>query len=318
MGYKKVLILSVAMSLVFMTIRNYGQISSTVLKVPQDYARIQDAITSASPGDTIQVSSGTYHEQLFIDKSLFLIGEDAGSTILDGNGGTNAVQANLTTVIIGGFTILNASNGVVLEHCYNSTIKENRIECFTRGIWLHYSNSNVVSDNYVSGSSWYGIVLCGGSSYNNLTGNTVENHFDGIDLTGTDNHIYHNNFVNNANETVMILSFPNSWNNTCEGNYWSDYNGTVFDNYGIGNTAYLIDGDNQDNYPLRSPYLIGDVNHDARVDMRDVSIVARLFGTKLGDEKWNPHADIDENGKIDMRDISIAASSFGEIWKNPM
>ena len=47
----------------------------------------------------------------------------------------------------------------------------------------------------------------------------------------------------------------NIWDNSSEGNYWSDYeerylNATEIDNSGIWNTSYVIDGNNQDNYPI--------------------------------------------------------------------
>jgi parallel beta-helix repeat protein len=288
-----------------------------VIRVPDDYPTIQEAIVNANPGDTVTVSSGTYNETLFIDKTLALLGEDRDTTIINGNGAEIVVQANLTSVTISGFTIINGAEGVVLESCSGSTVKENKIKCFRLGIWLHYSNSNTVSDNLVSTSGWCGIMLCGGSSENNVTRNTLKDNANGIGLTGTNNIIYHNNFIANQNQTQMYSSHRNIWNNSYEGNYWSDYNGTDFDRYGIGGTPYTMDADNQDNYPLKSPYMVGDINHDAKVSIMDISIIAKAFWTVPGDGRWNPHADIDENNQINIADISKAAKNFGKEWKNP-
>jgi hypothetical protein len=40
------------------------------------------------------------------------------------------------------------------------------------------------------------------------------------------------------------------------GNYWSDYHGTDGNNDSIGDTAYTIDSNNQDRYPLMMPYVV--------------------------------------------------------------
>jgi len=76
---------------------------------------------------------------------------------------------------------------------------------------------------------------------------------------------YHNNFVNNTQE--VSLATPNlnlTWDDgyPSGGNYWSDYNGTdkfsgPFQNEsgsdGIGDTPYVIDENNRDNYPFMQP-----------------------------------------------------------------
>jgi parallel beta-helix repeat protein len=77
-----------------------------------------------------------------------------------------------------------------------------------------------------------------------------------------DNKIYHNNFVNNADQVEPDSSpLYNAWDNgyPSGGNYWSDYNGSdlyhgsgqnLIGTDGIGDTAYSICNYNQDHYPL--------------------------------------------------------------------
>jgi parallel beta-helix repeat protein len=228
--------------------------SPDTIRVPQDYPTIQEAINQANPGDTIQVSSGTYHENLFINKTLTLLGEDRANTIINGSRCETVIQVNLTTVRINGFTIKGGSNGIVLEECNNSVIKENNVNCTSAGIWLLHSNNNTVSDNIVTDSCWFGIVLCGHSSNNTIILNTIRDNAQGFGVTGEDNLIIHNNFINNQNQTIIIESFHNSWNNTYEGNYWSNYNGTDANQDGIGDTPYPIDENNQDNHPLMGTF----------------------------------------------------------------
>jgi hypothetical protein len=106
---------------------------------------------------------------------------------------------------------------------------------------------------------------------------------------------------------------PNSsiWNNSCEGNYWSDYNGTDLDGDGIGDTPYIINSNNQDNYPLMHPYWnAADANHDLKVDGKDIAILCKAFDTKPGNPNWNPHADLNSDGKIDGKDIGLVAKYF--------
>jgi hypothetical protein len=50
---------------------------------------------------------------------------------------------------------------------------------------------------------------------------------------------------------------------------------------------------------------------DGRVDMRDVSMVARLFGVNFPNPKYNKDCDINGDGRIDMKDIAAVAKNFG-------
>jgi len=60
--------------------------------------------------------------------------------------------------------------------------------------------------------------------------------------------------------------------------------------------------------------LLGDLNSDNIVDMRDIAIVAQAFGETPEQPRWNPQADINKDDKIDIRDIAIVAKNFGKKY----
>lgn len=60
--------------------------------------------------------------------------------------------------------------------------------------------------------------------------------------------------------------------------------------------------------------LFGDLNGDRKIDMKDIAIVAKAFGTYPGDLRWNNFADLNNDLKVDMKDVAIIAKNFGKIW----
>jgi branched-chain amino acid transport system substrate-binding protein len=63
--------------------------------------------------------------------------------------------------------------------------------------------------------------------------------------------------------------------------------------------------------------LLEDVNYDGKVDMRDIGITARAFGSYPGHPRWEKEADINFDNKVDMRDIGGTASKFGTTHPLP-
>jgi hypothetical protein len=59
--------------------------------------------------------------------------------------------------------------------------------------------------------------------------------------------------------------------------------------------------------------LTGDLDHNGKIDMKDIATVAKAFSTKPGDTNWNPAADLNLDGKVDMKDVAIVAKAFGII-----
>jgi hypothetical protein len=66
---------------------------------------------------------------------------------------------------------------------------------------------------------------------------------------------------------------------------------------------------NPQNTTAQTPW--ADVTGDGKVDGRDITIVAKAFGTGPGMPRWNWRCDLNLDGKVDGRDITICAKSFG-------
>ncbi len=68
--------------------------------------------------------------------------------------------------------------------------------------------------------------------------------------------------------------------------------------------------------------MVGDINGDGKVDIKDIASIAKCFGTVLGDEGYDPAMDITglqalvPDGKIDIRDVATAAKNFGMTHAN--
>ncbi len=160
----------------------------------------------------------------------------------------------------------------------NNTVSLNSITNHICGVGLNaWSSSNTISRNNITDNMDYGVSLSK-SSYGIITGNTIINSSCGIRLYDSlDNHIHHNNFINNTQQVYFyIYIHANFWDDgyPSGGNYWSDYKGA--DLYGgpyqnetgsdgIGDEPYVIDEDNQDNYPLMNPYTRAPLAHDVAI-----------------------------------------------------
>lgn len=222
------------------------------------YQNITSGLAQAVAGDVIYVYEGTYFEQLLIDKPISLCGEDEYYTVIDGNNTANVIRVTANNVNITHFTIRNSLSvfgfsGIRLDHSNGNNISYNIITRNYEGIWLENSNSNTFIDNYVSNSG-EGIYAVS-SSNNILMNNMISNNEFGIVLRESSNNtVFHNSFLNNTWHSVSTINSINSWDNSIEGNYWSDYKGADDDHDAIGDTPYIINENNQDNHPTMGAF----------------------------------------------------------------
>jgi parallel beta-helix repeat protein len=249
-----------------------------------------------------------------------------GNNISDCMDGIDLLSSSCDNVS-GNNVTANDYEGIYLSDSSNNSISRNNItanrDC---GIALFSSSNDTISENVIHGGGYWSTgVLLSETDNSIISGNSIaENNGYGVWLDSShDNVFYHNNFVNNTSQVHSINS-ENVWDNgyPSGGNYWSDYTGTdsfkgpyqnITGSDGIGDTPYVIDSFNRDNCPLINPWvrLRADINGDGKVDIIDILMCAKSFGSYPGDTRWNPDADMNQDGKIDIIDILIVAKHFG-------
>ena len=209
------------------------------------YQHIQDGIDNSQVYNTIFVKKGIYYENIFINKTITLQGEENHYTIIDGHGNRDVIYVGYPAngVTISGFTIRNAGkrhgngmfDGGIDLHSDENTIKNNIFtKNYIAGLILFGSSKNSIENNYIGDSNRSGIEFLSGR-FNQISNNTItnnpdygisvssmgnssknifscnnfENNRQGISVCHSDNTIIHNNFLNNY---VLHASCPfNIW-----------------------------------------------------------------------------------------------------------
>jgi parallel beta-helix repeat protein len=312
--------------------------NGTVIHVPLDFASIQAAVDNANSSDTIIISPGIYAENLIINKSLALIGEDRDTTIVNGLGGGDAISIKSDSVTITGLTVMsndtsimgnaifvdpvghhegiivndtklaNSYYGLSLAFCSYSLFSHNIINDNTVGIELVNSNNNVFSNNTISGNG-EGTALDYINSYNVFFGNTFSGNGEGaaIRQSSSENLFYHNNFLDQ-----ITIEFPasNNWTRNGEGNYWSSYEGQDFHSGqyqnetgsdGIADESYRMDENNVDDYPLMgafSEFAVAQQNGTYITDIISNSTISN-FTFETGRETGNKMITFSAKGQPD-------------------
>jgi nitrous oxidase accessory protein len=283
---------------------------SRTIVVPDDFVSIQEAIDNAIDGDTILVKEGTYHENVVLNKSLSLVGENVDTTIIDGNppeGYRIPIKVQCDNVSVSGFKLLYGYAGITVGEVKFCSISGNRIAGNQHGILLVGTSFSNVTENYFEQIRLSSAIQLSYSNYNLVAGNYIDNCTEGIQIwqystnntvtentitdcddvairlqyadnntiarndvsksgLGTSIYVANNNTITKNNYVNNIEQFPsgewewyaktfgyNGSQNIINQNYYSDYNGTDTNGDGIGDTSYLINDENQDDYPLMDP-----------------------------------------------------------------
>lgn len=129
-----------------------AQAEGAVIRVTAE--ELATAVTNAQPGDTIEVTGGTYTGSLEIDKPLTLIGVDW--PVLDGEDQGTVLKITAPGVTLRGFVIKNSgdsldqeNSGLAIEAA-DTLIENNRFEETLFGIYLRHAHNSTIRNNVIS------------------------------------------------------------------------------------------------------------------------------------------------------------------------
>jgi parallel beta-helix repeat protein len=291
--------------------------SDTVIKVIADYVNITGfkIINGASNGVYLNHSIGSTIKENIIDNFHYQI----STGICLENSNENTISNNLITenFLASKLTSSNANiflNNVIIDNvqsiwmgsCSNNYFDNNKCGGSSgfSSLYINNCSDNLFRRNEITSSQNWGMYLAFYSSGNIFSENTFsQNKADFIISYCAYNTFIHNNIVVSDIDNQDCL---NTWDNSEEGNYWSNYNGIGA--YTI-NSSYALEtkpsrhtyGFDHDFHPLLTPYniirpsdpqttLLSPQNATYNTDTINLTLAATnpISGTtyKL-DGKWN-------------------------------
>ena len=195
-----------------------------------NFTTIQAAINAACPGDTIEVQSGTYAENVVVNKTLTLQGVDtgAGLPVVDAGGSGDAITISADGCTLKGFVARNSGISGIRITSDGNTISGNTATGNSAGISFYSSEGNIISGNTAT-NNYNGIFLYNSCSSNIISDNTVTNNYNGEGIyLGYDcsNNTLSDNIVANNYYGITL--------------YYSCSSNTISGNTAIGNSLYGI------------------------------------------------------------------------------
>ena len=263
------------------------------------YQFIQDGIDNASDGDTVFVYIGIYREKIVIDKTISLMGENRGTTIVEGRY-DYIVYITADGVNLSGFTfqsdwIEEEDNLGIIVESDNNTITGNNIKPDSLGMDFNFASNNTISFNIISS----GICLNLYSNNNTIINNTICGTGTGTGISiyySSNNTINGNNIGSNDDNGIY---FDRSCNNNIIGNIISNNNiGINFDGHCSNNTiaGNAISSNNKHGILIGASNNFIYHNNFINSDVLDLGVNNWDDGYPSGGNYWDDYNGTDNDG----------------------
>ena len=191
----------------FTSLGTLGRAATLTVGPTAQFQSIQKAISSAQPGDTIEVRAGNYNENLLIDKQLIVIGIDR--PLVRGNGSGSVVVVSGDSCTFRGFRVehsgsdLQTEDSGVLLRSSNNRIEENELSDILYGIYFYRSQGNMIRWNSIRGRKELELGERGAglhlwdSPNNTIEDNTISEMRDGMYIQSCNGNQIRRNRVSN-------------------------------------------------------------------------------------------------------------------------
>ena len=174
--------------------------------------RIQDLIDNAEEESIIQIPESIFFENIYINKSLTLIGKNKERTIIDGENKKNVIKINSENVVIRNLTIRNSGgekkdSGIIINSDKNKIINCN-IYRSRKGIFVNNSKYNTIENCFFQDNGEG--INCKNSKDNEISKCQIRNNAFGIYLKNSDLENIKNSYLHTNGIAIYAKNSTNT------------------------------------------------------------------------------------------------------------
>jgi len=176
--------------------------------VEHPYQNITQGLDHTLMNDTIFVYNGTYYENVVVNKTIYFVGENRDSTIIDARGSGDVLRIEADNVTVCNFTVRHAGDyGVVL---YGSAVMRNNIITDNRLNGIEgFVGGNIIEGSLIE-NNWVGVEFF--SEGNIIANNTIKDNANyGVSMYAGHNTIQANEIVNHPSEGISLRDSSYNW-----------------------------------------------------------------------------------------------------------
>ncbi len=183
-----------------------------------NYSRIQDAIDNASNGDMVFIYSdlSPYYENVRINKSIQLIGEDKSTTCIDAQYNGTVIEIHADNVLVTNLCLQHSGrdmNAGLTLYGSGCDISNNIITEDFYGIRVYFTNNNSIHDNDLQNNNGDSNIYFYYTNDSTIENNVISNQFqytEGIVAYHCNNDMIRNNSITRTYNGILISATADS------------------------------------------------------------------------------------------------------------